>query len=325
MMQSRALKHAFLKFRSLFARKRQVYVLAFLFLLPQVVWPSVTMAESTGENKPKVYNRIISLYSAHTENLVSMGAADQLVGISPSDNYPEYILDKKRFSYREDPERFIAARPDLILVRPMIERSYPKLMAKLREVGIDIISLQPTSADEIFDYWRELGKLSGHRQEAETMIESFTSRLEKIRSKVSQISHEDRPGVYFESMHRKMKTFAPTSIALFALEQAGGRNVATDASQVRNTNIAAYSKERILAKAGEIDIFIAQRGRMNPVEIDTIRNETGFQAIKAVREDNIVLIDEELVSRPTMRLIEGIAELHGKLYPRKVAAAVDRP
>lgn len=282
-------------------------------------FPCLTQADSAKVNGDKIYTRIISLYSAHTENLVSMGAADQLVGISPSDNYPDYILDKKRFSYREDPERFIAARPDLIIVRPMIERSYPQLMAKLREVGIDIISLQPTSADGIFDYWRKLGRLSGHGNEAEAMIQSFTSRLAHIKSRVDQIPMRNRPGVYFESIHRKMKTFAPASISLFALEQAGGRNVATDASQVRNTNIAAYSKERILAKAQEIDVFIAQRGRMNPVDIDTISKETGFQAIKAVRNNNIVLIDEELVSRPTMRLIEGITELHNKLYPQEVA------
>ncbi len=304
---------------------KHLYFLFVICLSLIFSFPCLATADSAKEHDSKIYHRIISLYSAHTENLVSMGAADQLVGISPSDNYPDSILDKKRFSYREDPERFIAARPDLIIVRPMIERSYPQLMAKLREVGIDIISLQPTSANEISDYWRELGRLSGHEKEAEEMIRTFNSRLSQISSRVDQIPLMKRPGVYFESIHRKMKTFAPTSISLFALEQAGGRNVATDASQVRNTNIAAYSKERILAKAQQIDIFIAQRGRMNPVEIDTIRNETGFQAIKAVRNNNIVLIDEELVSRPTMRLLEGIAELHSKLYPREVAANGGKP
>jgi iron complex transport system substrate-binding protein len=273
----------------------------------------------------KVYTRIISLYSAHTENLVSMGAAEQLIGISSSDNYPAEILDRPRFTYREDPERFIAARPDLILVRPMIERSYPQLMAKLREAGIAIVSLQPTSVDEIFPYWRELGRLSGRRAHAEDMIDRFTAGLEAIGSHVSLIPEDSRPRVYFESMHRNMKTFAPSSIALFALEQAGGRNIATNATQVRNTNIAAYSKERILAHAANIDIFIAQKGRMNPVDIDMIRNETGFQAIKAIRENRIVLIDEHLVSRPTLRLIEGIERLHAELYPLKVADTGVRP
>jgi len=272
------------------------------------------IASTSNDTASKVYTRIISLYSAHTENLVSMGAADQLVGISKSDNFPPHILDKKRYSYREDPERFIAAEPDLILVRPMIERSYPHLMDKLKEAGIAIVSLQPTSVDGIFDYWRELGRLSGQQINAENMIHQFQERLALNASAVSKIPLEAKPRVYFESIHSKMKTFAPSSIAIFALEQAGGINIAGDATKVRNTNIAAYSKERLLAHAGEIDVFVAQRGRMNPVDIDTIRNETGFQAIKAIREDKIILIDEHLVSRPTMRLIEGIEELHDGLY-----------
>jgi iron complex transport system substrate-binding protein len=283
-------------------------------LLPGMATAATTAAEETAQNDTGGYQRIISLYSAHTENLVSMGAADQLVGISPSDNYPEHILDKQRFSYREDPERFIAARPDLVLVRPMIERSYPQLMDKLREIGIHVVSLQPTTVEGIFDYWRDLGRLSGHPTAAEEMIEQFSSRLDTFATRVDGIAMEKRPRVYFESMHRRMKTFAPSSIALFALKMAGGINVATDASQVRSTNIAAYSKERILAHADEIDVFIAQQGRMNPVTLETIRNETGFQAIKAVRRDNIFLIDEHLVSRPTMRLLQGIEQLHEQLY-----------
>lgn len=293
-------------------------VSSILFILTIILTPihvpeAVLASQSSPENK--VYTRIISLYSAHTENLATLGAAEQLIGISSSDNYPPTILDKKRYSYREDPERFIAAAPDLVLIRPMIERSYPQFIAKLRQANIAVISLQPTSMDTLFDYWIELGSLSGRAMEAERMIEKFKGGLAAMEQQISTIPYQERPGVYFESMHRKMKTFAPSSITLFALNQAGGRNIATDAKQVRNTNIAAYSKERILAHANDIDIFIAQRGRMNPVKIETIRNETGFAAIKAIRENNIMLIDEHLVSRPTMRLLEGIQLLHDHIYP----------
>ncbi len=289
---------------------------------------SSNYAESSDskEQRPhtRTYTRIISLYSAHTENLVSLGAADLIVGISPSDNYPPKILEKKRFSYRDDTERFIAATPDLVLVRPMIERSYPKLISKLRQAGIAVVSLQPTSVKGIFDYWKELGKLTGQEEEAEEMISQFNSRLGVIKKRVDQIPQSDRPQVYFESMHRKMKTFAATSIAIFALEQAGGSNIAKDARQVHSTNIAEYSKEKIMSHAEEIDIFLAQKGRMNPIDIETIRNETGFQAIKAIRENRISLIDEHLVSRPTMRLIDGIEHLNTLLYAKRDLANIEQ-
>ena len=298
------------------AQLSELRLIVVVFLLTAILLLTTSsISTASGQLGEKTYSRIISLYSAHTENLVSMGAADQLVGISLSDNYPPEILDKKKYSYREDPERFIAANPDLILIRPMIERSYPQLIAKIREAGIAVVSLQPTSVDGIFEYWRQLGKLCGRTTGAEEMIKRFTEELKEIQAEVAQIPLEKRPRVYFESMHRKMKTFAPTSIALFVLEQAGGRNVATDAKQIRNTNIAAYSKERILAHAHEIDVFVAQRGRMNPVGLEEIRNETGFNTIKAIQQNKIILIDEHLVSRPTMRLLEGIRQLHVGLYP----------
>jgi iron complex transport system substrate-binding protein len=257
----------------------------------------------------KPYTRIISLYSAHTENLCSLGAADQLVGISSSDDFPTSVLNKPRFSYREDPEKFIAMRPDLVLIRPMIERSYPEFIKKLRLAGIDVISLQPNSVAEMFDYWRTLAILTGRQQQAESMISTFTGRLKKVADDLEKIDRQQRPRVYFQSIHSKSKTFAAESIAIFVLEKAGGINIAADAKQVRQTNIAYYGKERLLAKGSEVDIFLAQVGRMNPVTLETIVNEPGYGALRAVREKRIYLIEEQLVSRPTLRIAEGIEQL----------------
>lgn len=267
------------------------------------------------------FSRIISLYSAHTENLVSLGAERELIGIASTDDYPPSVLDKPRFSYREDPEKFIAARPDLVLVRPMIERSYPQLIEKLRQAGITVVSLQPNTVEEIFDYWKMLGLLTGRQEKAEEMIAAFKVELAKVQQVVGGIPEKDRPRVYFEAIHKKMKTFAPQSIAVFVLEQAGGMNVARDADQVRETNIAAYGKERILSKSGEIDIFLAQQGRMNPVSLETIMTEPGFAAIKAVQENRVYLVDEHLVSRPTIRIVEGVRRVSRILYPHLFGAA----
>ncbi len=299
--------------------------LLIIFLLLFLVVPLIQEETLAQGSEPELlekqqYTRIISLYSAHTENLVSLGAEQQMIGISVSDTYPEQILGKPRYSFREDPERFIAARPDLILIRPMIERAYPQLLSKLREAGITVVSLQPNSVEEIYDYWRELGVLSGHGQRAEEMITAFKTGLETAGERVQQFSHEQRPRVYFESIHSKMKTFAQKSIAIFALEQAGGVNIASDAQQVRTTNIAAYSKERILAHAEEIDVYLAQQGRMNPVSKEMIMAEPAYQAIKAVRDGKVYLIDEELVSRPTLRILEGVQRLNRILYSDSVTA-----
>jgi iron complex transport system substrate-binding protein len=263
----------------------------------------------------KPYTRIISLYPAHTENLVSLGLDREIIGIEGADEDLPQLKDKKHFSYREDAEKIIGARPDLVLVRPMIERTAPQLLATLRRAGITVVSLQPNTVEEIFDYWRALGVLTGKTRQAEEMVATFQTELAAIRRIISKVPEKKRTKVYFEAIHTKMKTFAQESIASYALQQAGGINVAADASQVRETNIAAYGKEQILAKGAEIEVFLAQQGRMNPVSIETIIQEPGFQAIKAVRNNRVYLVDEHLVARPTLRIIEGIKTIAALLYP----------
>lgn len=270
----------------------------------------------------KPFSRIISLYPAHTENIAELQCDQQLIGIGLSDNYPATISSKKRFSYRDNVEKFLAASPDLILIRPMISRSQPELIAKLRASGITLVSLQPTSIDGMYDYWQKLGQLCGRQAEAESMTERFKNSVAEIALRVPANS-PSRPRVYFESIHSKMKTFAPSSITAFTLLTAGGINATPDAKGRNNSNIAPYGKERLLARAKQIDVFISQVGRMNRVTLDDIYSEPGFQLIKAIQNNAVFLIEEELVSRPTMRLLEGIHKIHSFLYteaaPEKVA------
>lgn len=283
----------------------------FVVLIHMSVFCSVLYG---ADGNQRVFQRIISLYPAHTENLTALGLQQELIGIAASDTYPDKVLSKQRFSHRDNAEKFIAADPDLVLIRPMIDHAAPKLLDQLKKAGITVISLQPRTMDEMFAYWMELGRLTGKNTAAEQMVSEFKYELAKLEKKIT-LPMEERPGVYFESIHSKMKTFSPASIAAFVLEQAGGRNIATDAQARRNTNIAAYGKERILSHAGEIDIFLAQKGRMNRTSKEQIVAEPGFQAIKAVREGQIFLVDEQLVSRPTQRILKGINEIRAILYP----------
>ncbi|WP_456387159.1 ABC transporter substrate-binding protein [Desulfolithobacter sp.] len=260
------------------------------------------------------FSRIISLYPAHTRNLLDMGLEpEKIIAVGRSDRQ----LDRPRVGFRDDPERLLALEPDLVLIRPMISRAYPQLVKRLELSGVTVVSLQPASVDRLFWYWETLGRLTGKEDGVRTMIGRFGRELEFIRRQVELIPAGKRKKVYFEAIHRRMKTFAPGSMAIFVLESAGGVNVATDALQVRNTNIAAYGKERILAQAAEIDVFLAQKGRMNPVTVEMIRSEPGFEVIKAVRNGQIYLVDEKLVSRPTLGLLDGIRTVFDILYPKR--------
>lgn len=274
------------------------------------------------------FKRIISLYGAHTENLFSLGLDRQIIGVSVNDDFPAAVARKKKFSYRDDAERLLSARPDLVLIRPMIYRGHRGLVDQLVRAGVTVVSLQPRSIKDMLVYWRRLGMLTGRPRRAQAMIARFKREIARLRARVAGVPVKKRPRVYFEAIHRRMKTFAPGAMALFVLEAAGGRNVAADARSVRGTNIAYYGLERILSHADEIDVFLAQTGPMNRVTVARIKATSGFQAIKAVREGRIYLIDEKVVSRPTLRLLQGVARVQALLYPgrnKKPSTARSRP
>ena len=259
------------------------------------------------------HQRIISLYGAHTENLFRLGLEQEIIGVSRHEDYPPQALKKPVFSYHDDPEKFLAARPDLVLVRPMIDRGYPQLITRLEKSGITVASLQPGTVEEIYTYWQILGALTGRQDRALKMTANFKAAILEFNALTASIPV--RKKVYFEAIHNKMKTFSPDSMAVFALETAGGVNVATDAAPVRKTNIAYYGKERILARGPQIDVYLAQSGKMNRPTVALIKDEPGYQVIKAVHQNEIYIVDEHIVSRPTYRLLDGIAKIGTILYP----------
>jgi len=297
---------------------RLFMLFALLLTLPRFAL-ALQITDQEGEviTFSKPFCRIISLYPAHTENLVGLGLTGEIIGISTSDNYPDSITGKPRFNDADNAEKFIAAAPDLLLIRPMIARTHPDLIKRLRQSGITVVSLQPTTVEHMFTSWPTLGQLTGKAEAAGAMKGQFQAGIKAIQQKIPQLPTGRRPGVYFEAIHSKMKTFSPKAIAIFALEAAGGRNIASDATARNESNIAEYGKERILAKSGEIEVFLSQQGRMNKIDIEILRQEPGFQIIKAFKEDRVHLIDETQISRPTLRLLLGIEEIAKILYPSR--------
>ena len=267
-------------------------------------------------NVEKPFKRIVSLYGAHTENLFFLGLDHEIIGVSRNETYPEAVKKKPWFSYHDGPEKFLGNVPDLILIRPMIERGYASLIHRLEKSGIAVISLQPADVSEMLIYWKALGVLTGKNAEADQMISKFKEKITYFEGLTADVAIPDKRRVYFEAIHSKMKTFTPGAMALFALKTAGGINVATDAIASRGTNIGNYGKEKILSHAPEIDVYLAQYGVMNNVSIKKIKEEPGFGIIKAVKNNQIYLIDEMIVSRPSFRLLKGVETIGSILYPK---------
>ena len=141
------------------------------------------------------FNRIISLYSAHTENLFHIGASDQLSGVSVNDTYPGEVDKKPKFSYHDGVEKFIAAQPDLVLIRPMIDNGYPQFVKQLESYGIKVVSLQPATVEEMYDYWETLGELTGKTEYARAMVFSV-QKPNRFNQKGNEHSVKPQAGLF---------------------------------------------------------------------------------------------------------------------------------
>lgn len=263
----------------------------------------------------KPAQRIISLYSAHTENLFSLGLDEEIIGVGKSDNYPEQVKEKKAFDYKSDPENVIAEKPDLVLVRPFISKSVPDFIEALEGAGITVVSLYPNRFEDFDEYIMKLAKLIGKTEKAEEMLESFHEEIQQIHDMTKDMRPKTR--VFFESTEKECRTVTKDSMVAKAIEFAGGVNIAEDAQPVSETSsIASYGLEKVVEKGKEIDVYVAQKGAMNAKSSpEAISARPGFSAIEAVKEGRVYVIDEKLVSSPTFRFKQGVEELAKMFYP----------
>ncbi len=257
--------------------------------------------------------RIISLYSAHTENLFALGAGDRLIGGSNSEVYPEEALLLPVYHYREDPEKVIAAMPDLVLVRPMIERVAPEYIEALERAGLTVASLYPDTAEEFDGYIRTLAMITGTQEQAEALLEDRAARVRAIAEEIEGI---ERVKVFFETSADPLRTLTNEALAATSVYLAGGELVTDDAPENPGSSMVEYPVEKLIEKAEEIEVYVAQLGGMNKlVTAEDIMSRPGYAAILAVREGNVLVIDEKLVASPTFRQMEGI-ELLAEAFDR---------
>lgn len=259
--------------------------------------------------------RIISLYSAHTENLFSLGLNKEIIGVGRSDTYPKEVTGKKIYDYKGDPEAIIKEKPDVVLMRTTVSKTYPDFVKTLQSAGIQVVSLYPDNFKDFDKYIETLGLITGKEKEAKTKLEIFHKELDELKAKSDKITQ--KKNVFLEIMGSDFKTCAKNSLAWNSIEIAGGKNIAEDAEGDKTSpSYATYGQEKLLSKADKIEIYIAQKGVMNPnVSEVIIKKRPGFNIIKAIKDNKIIIVDEKLVSSPTFRFVLGVIELQKSMYP----------
>ncbi|MFV0496784.1 MAG: ABC transporter substrate-binding protein [Candidatus Fimivivens sp.] len=259
-------------------------------------------------------SRIISLYSAHTENLYEIGAGDKLIGVYTSSIYPPEATFLPSYDYKGDPEQVIAAQPDLVLILPLIRRRAPDYVAQIERAGIPVVSLYPDDYDEFADYIGKLAALTGTEETAQQRLVAFYSAIDDVVAITEQVT--EKQTVFMESTENELRTVTPYAMPGRAIVFSGGINLAADAEPVATGSaFASFGIERVLENADRIDVYVAQSGAMNTGSLASISRRDGFDTIKAVKENRVYQIADKMINSPTFRFQKGVAEMARFLYP----------
>jgi iron complex transport system substrate-binding protein len=90
---------------------------------------------------------------------------------------------------------------------------------------------------------------------------------------------------------------------------AGGTNVVTQPGYV------AYSAEQLIA--ADPQVYLATRGSMS--DPSSLKSRAGFDKLAAVKTGRVIILDDNLVSRPGPRLVEGLKQIAEGLHPDSFA------
>lgn len=269
----------------------------------------LTIKDGTGtdvtlQSEPK---RIISLMPSLTETLYAIGAGEQVIAVTAYDNYPETAQQDAEYVFQDalNPslEQIISLQPDLIVMGPYND----ELTKKIIELGIPVIKYDPQSIDEVYEMIEALGKATNKSENASQTIEEMKDREKKLTNMVNEIPDEEKVKVWLE-VSNDLWTAGQNTFINELITKAGGVNIVKEQGWIQ------YSEEKIIDENPEV--VIINYGGYDVDAISNIYKREGWQQVDAIKNNRVINIDNDLITRTGPRIIDGLEEIVKALYPK---------
>jgi len=246
-------------------------------------------------------SKIVSLSAAHVEVLYAIGAGGQLLAGDKFSDCPTAAAALEHVdSFTPSVEAITALQPDLVV----LAFPNPELQQALSNVGVKSMLLSiPESVDGTLDQIRLVGRITGHRDEAEAYAKGMEQRIEEIKDSVAG---REQLSVYHE-VDNTFFTAGPGSFVDDLYKILGVRNIAENADSA----FPQLTQEAIIQAAPDV-IILADEDAGESAEIVSAR--AGWAAIPAVKNKRIYTVDPDIVSRPGPRLITALETLKKLVY-----------
>lgn len=269
----------------------------------------VTMEGSDGEEvtieeKPEA---IVSLIPSNTEIAFALGLGNNIVGVSDHDNYPEEVQEKEKIGGLElNIEMILSLEPDLVLAHPT---NSPEGIDQLKESGLTVLMVNDaTNFDEVYESIEMMAEATGTKEEGENIITSMQDKLSELEEKAAGIPEDEVKSVYIEiSPEPEIFTPGNNTFENEILTKINAENIAAD-----QEGWIELSEEAIVEQNPEV-IILSYDFVEDPV--GQLMGRDAWQDIEAVKNEQVIQVDTDIISRPGPRLAEGAETLAKAIYP----------
>jgi iron complex transport system substrate-binding protein len=239
--------------------------------------------------------RIVSLVPSATEIIYLLNADSFLVGITNQDNYNKFKVGDM---LNPDYEKIIKLKPSLVILTLPLQK---KILEEISKLNINTLIISPQSIDDIFKDIIRIGKILNKEKRALFLVDSLKSVLSEIKNNSKNLENNK---VFYEIWDNPLWTAGNKTFINDALKILNLKNIFDD-----RDGYFIVSEEEIIKRNPDI-IIIAHSN----VKISDVKNRKFWQNINAVKNNKIIIVDENSFNKPSPSLIGAIKFLSSQLY-----------
>ena len=275
---------------------------------------AITVTDMTGRTitLDEPATRVVALSAADCEVLFAIGAGDTLVGRGEYCDYPAQVLDvpSVQSGYDTNIEQIIALEPQVLLMSTMAQTE--EQIKALEDAGIKVVVSDAQDIEGVYTAVNMVGTLMGKQAEAENVVTNMKNALAELGEKAAAApEQEKKPTVYFE--------VSPLEYGLWA---AGGGTFMNEVAELLGMeNVfadlpawAEISEEQVIERNPDYIVTITMYFGEGPMPEEEIASRPGWENVSAVANGKILRMDNNELSRPTPRIVDGAQMLYDFVY-----------
>ena len=276
--------------------------------------PKTTTASSSAHSlkSPAAASRLISLAPSNTELLCAIGAKSEIIGVCSFCDYPRDISKIKPVGtfVSVNMERLCRLKPDFVL----LVSGQEMLASQLAHNNFKTVILDNSHLANIAKNLKTLGTITGKTDEANHTATTFEQALCGLKSvlQTAGASQEKRPTVFYCVWPQPLMTAGRDSFLNEVITACGGTNIAAEVP----SSYPRFSMEQLVLKNPDVIILPYEaRGQ-------SFLTRAPWTLLKAVKEKRLYYLPDQkhdTLSRPTIRVLSGMAWLSTILHPERNA------